>query len=227
METLSFFTIELAEIVIQLTLHCIVRSNLCDRVLDSLNPTFRISLLVTSIIQWQDFCFKDTIDSCSIQLILIFLILISTFFSQSPTSTFTIAFKPPSIKNREVYYTIHQSLFTRSTRCFQWTSRSIHPNINTRNKATCQLHIIIFEEDNLTQEFRTLRNFYNFLDQSLSCAIVRVSFSCKQELYWIVRIIDNLRQTIQISKQQMCTFISCETTSKTDQQCIRINLIHQ
>ena len=96
-ETFCLLAIEFAIIVIQLTLHCIMRSDLCDRILHNLNPAFRISLLVTSIIQRQDFRFKDTVNSSSIQLVLMFLILVSTFFSQRPTCTFTVTFQPPSV----------------------------------------------------------------------------------------------------------------------------------
>ena len=134
------------------------------------------------------------------------------------------------VKNRlhyELDNTVHQSLFTGCTGCFQRTSRSIQPNINTGNQTTRQLHIVVFEEDDLTQEFRTTGDFDNTFDQPLSCSIVRVSLTCKQELYRIVRIVHNLRKTFQISKQQVRTFVSSKTTTETDQQCIRIDLIHQ
>ena len=97
LETFCQFAIELAIVIIQLTLHGIMRSNLCDRILHHFDPAFRISLLITCIIQRKDFSFKNTVNSSSIQLILMFLILVSTFFSQRPTCTFTVTFQPPSV----------------------------------------------------------------------------------------------------------------------------------
>ena len=108
-ETFSFFGIEFRIVIIQLTLHSIMRSYLSNRVLDSLHPTFRIALTVTCIVQRQDFIFQNTIDSSSIQLVLMLLVLISTFFCQRPSCTFTVAFQPPSVEYREVHNTIHQS----------------------------------------------------------------------------------------------------------------------
>ena len=80
---------------------------------------------------------------------------------------------------------------------------------------------------NLTQEFRTTRDFNDTLNQALACSIVRVSFTCKQELYRIIRIVHDLRKTIQVGEQQVCTFVSSKTTAETNQQCVRIDLIHQ
>ena len=97
LEAFRQFAIEFAIVIIQLTLHCIMRSDLCDRILHHFDPAFRISFLITCIIQRQDFSFKNTVNSSSIQLILMFLVLISTFFCQCPTCTFTVTFQPPSV----------------------------------------------------------------------------------------------------------------------------------
>ena len=97
LETFGLLDVELVVIVVQLTLHCIVGSNLCDGVLDSLHPTFRISLLVACIEQRQNFLLKNAVDSSGIELVLMFLVLVSTLFSQRPTCTFTVTFQPPSV----------------------------------------------------------------------------------------------------------------------------------
>ena len=156
-----------------------------------------------------------------------FLVLISTFFGQCPTCTFAVTFKPPSVEYREVQYTIHQRFLTRCTGCFERTGRSIQPDINSGHQTTGQLHIVVFKEDDLTQEFRTLRDLNDSLDQSLTCTIVRVSLTCEEELYRIIRIVNDLRQAFQIGEQQVSTFVSGKTAAETDQQCIRIDLVQQ
>ena len=80
------------------------------------------------------------------------------------------------------------------------TCRSVQPDIHTRNEATCQLHIIIFQEDNLTQELRTAGNLDDSLNQALTCTIVRVSLASEKELYRIVRVIHDLGQTIEVGE---------------------------
>ena len=155
METLGFLVVELLEVVVELTLHRIVRSNLGDRILDRLDPAFGIALLVACIVERQDLGLKDAIDSSSIQLILMFLILISTFLSQSPTGTFTVTFEPPAVEYGEVDNTVHQSFFTRRTGSFERTGRRIQPDIYTGNKTARELHVVILEEDNLAEELGT------------------------------------------------------------------------
>ena len=203
-----------------------MRRNLRDRILDGSNPAFRISLLVACIVQRQDFLFEDAVNGSGIQLVLVFLVLVSTFFRQRPTCTFTVAFQPPSVEYGEVYNTVHQRLLTGSTGCFERTCRSVQPDIHTRYEAACQLHIVVFEEDNLTQELGTAGDFDDSLNQSLTCA-VRVSLTCKQELYRIIGVVHNLRQTVQVGEQQVRTLISSETTPETNQQRIRVNLVQQ
>lgn len=64
-----------------------------------------------------------------------------------------------------------------------------------------ELHIIIFQEDNLTQELRTAGNLDDSLNQALTCTIVRVSLASEKELYRIVRVIHDLGQTIEVGEQ--------------------------
>ena len=56
---------------------------------------------------------------------------------------------------------------------------------------------------------------------------MRVSLTGEQELYRIVRVVHNLSQTVEVSEQQVSTFVSSKTTTETDQQRIGIDLIHQ
>ena len=132
-----------------------MRCNLSNGVLNSLYPAFRISLLVACIVQRQDFLFEDAVNSSGIQLVLIFLILIGALFCQCPAGTFTIAFQPPAVEYGEVHHTVHQRLLTGSTGCFERTCRSVQPDVYTRYQTACQLHIVVFEENNLAQELRT------------------------------------------------------------------------
>ena len=155
------------------------------------------------------------------------LVLIGTLFGKCPSCTFTIAFKPPSIKYREVDNAIHLSLFTRCTRSLKRTSWSIHPNINTADKATSQEEVVVLKEDDLTEELRTLANLINLLDESLSCAICGVSLTGEEELYGMLWVVDDLGQTVEVGKQQVSALIGSEATAETDNQRIRIDALKQ
>src|SRR3712207_5869820 len=100
------------------------------------------------------------------------LILISTLIGQGPTGSLAIAFQPPAVQYGEVYHTVHQRFFTGCPRCFQRTCGCVQPYIYSRNKAAGQLHVVVFEENNLAQELRTTGDFNDALYQSLSGAIV-------------------------------------------------------
>ena len=76
-----------------------MRSNLSDRVLDNLDPTLAVALLVLVVVERYYFILKQTIDSSSIKLILIALILICTLLGKCPTCTLAIAFKLPTVKH--------------------------------------------------------------------------------------------------------------------------------
>ena len=56
---------------------------------------------------------------------------------------------------------------------------------------------------------------------------MRVSLTGEQELYRIIGVVHNLRQTLQVGEQQVCTLVSSETTSEPNQERIRVNLVQQ
>ena len=226
-ETSSLLAIELIIVVIELTLHCIVRCDCCDRVLDNLNPTIAVALLVLIIIKRNNFVLKQTIDCCSIKLILIALVLICTLLGKSPTCTLAIALKPPTIKYREIYNTVHLSLLTRCTRSLKRTCWSVHPNINTRYKTTSKHKIVILKEDNLTKELRTLANLIDLLDQALTCTISRVCLTSKEELNRTLWVVNNLRKTLKVCKEKVSTLVSSKTTTETNEQSIRSNALKE
>ena len=131
LEAGSLLIVELIIVVIQLALHCIVRSDSSNRVLYYLDPLLAEAFLILVVIHRDDVVLQEVVDSSSIKLILVTLVLVCTLLRKSPTSTLAVTFYPPTIKYREVDNTIHLSLLARCTRSLQWTCRSIHPDINT------------------------------------------------------------------------------------------------
>ena len=87
-----------------------MRCNLCDRILDRLNPTLRVALRIASIVERQDFVLEQRVDSGCVELVLLLLILEGALVGQSPSSTLAIALEPPTVEHREVDNTVHQRL---------------------------------------------------------------------------------------------------------------------
>ena len=110
LEALCLFLVELLIVVIKLTLHCIVRRNRCDRVLDNINPSLAITIFILCVVERNNIVLEQSVDCSGIKLVLIALVLVSTLLGQCPSSAFTIALKPPAVKYRKVYNTIHLGL---------------------------------------------------------------------------------------------------------------------
>ena len=158
-----------------------------DRVLNYFYPAFAVVLLSLVVVQRNDFVLKKTIYSGSIELILIALVLVCALLCESPSCTFSVAFKPPAVEDGKVYDSVHLCFLSRGARCLRWSGWSIHPDVNTGYESSSQTHVVVFEENDFAQELWALRNLVDFLDKSLSCTICRMSFTREQELYRVLR----------------------------------------
>ena len=158
-------------------------------------------------------------------MVLVLFILIGGLVGDGPSRLLAVAFVPPTVQHGEVEYAVHQSLLTGSSGSLRKTGGSIHPDVNPRNKMPCQVHVIILKEDDFTQEFRTAGYLHNLLDEPLPGSVVWMGFSCKDKLYGMFLIVHNPRQTIQIGKQKMSSFVSCKAPSEADKKSIRIKLL--
>ena len=127
-----------------------------------------------------------------------FLVLVSAAVCERPSGTFAVTFVPPAVEYAEVDNTVHQRLLAGGTGGFERTSRSVHPDVYTRNKAACKLHVVVVKEENLTHELGTLRDVVNLLDESLACTVSGVSLTGKEELNGVVGVVHNLRQAVEV-----------------------------
>ena len=66
----------------------------------------------------------------------------------------------------------------------------------------------------------------DYADSSLRCQQMLVDALELLEAGMEVAVVDNLCKTIQISEKKVCTLICSKTTSKTDNQCVRIDFIY-
>ena len=225
--TFSQFVVEFLEVIVHHTLGREARSDLRYGVLDILYPLRAITLTVTSVIQRNNLRLQHLIDGSSIQLVLVRLVLIRTMFGQGPTCTFYVTFVPPTVLHREVQHTVHLRFLAGCTGSLKRTGRRIQPDIHTTHQTFSQTHIVVLQEDNLTEELRHTTNLNNTLNQALSSAICRVSLTREQELNRIIRVVNQLIQALQVRKQQVSTFIRRKTTAETDNQSLGIHLIER
>ena len=227
LEPLSLLVVELFVIVVELTLHRIVGRDGCDGVLHHFNPVLAIALLGAVVIQRNDFVLKQIIDGGGIQLVLIALVVVCALLRQSPAGTFTITFHPPAVEHGEVDHAVHLSLLTRRAAGFERAGRRVHPDVDARNQAACQLHVVVLQEDNLAKELGTLADLEDTLDQSLTCAVGRVGLAREEEEHRVLGVVHNLGQTLQVGEEKVGALVGGEAAAEADHQRVGIDAFEQ
>ena len=220
--TCSFLGVEAIVVVVELTTHGEVRSDLVETVLDGLYPVGRIALAVLGEVQRNNLGLEHGVDGLSIELILERLVLERTLVGKSPTCALLVTLVPPAVEDGEVQGTIHDGLLARSTGSLQWTSWGVHPDVATRNETLGNIHVVVLDKDYLAYELRHTRNLDDATDQTLATAISWVSLACKDELNRTLGVVDNLGQTVEVGEEQVCTLIGSETTCEANGESIGI-----
>ena len=87
---------------------------------------------------------------------------------------------------------------------------------------SCHVHAVILEVDDLTVEFLFHAEMYNLLYQFLARCVMRMRLPCKNELHRIFRVIDNAGKAFFIPEKEIGSFVSCESSGKTDSGFLRI-----
>ncbi len=154
------------------------------------------------------------------------MVSVGALVGQGPTGTLAITLIPPTVEYREVEKAVHLSLLARSARGLKRTGGSIEPDVDTGEQTFRHGHIVILKENDFTQEFRTLRNLNDALDQVFTGAVGRVSLAGKDELHREFLVVHNFRQTVKVSKEEMRTLVGGEAASKAYEQSIGINLVN-
>ena len=226
-ETACQRVIETGVVIVELTLHGVVRSYLGNAVLHHLYPALAEALRATSVVKGKDFILEHAVDGGGIKLVLIVLIGVGATLGQSPTSSLTIAFIPPAVLDGEVNNSIHQRLFAAGARGLLRTGGRVKPNIHAADKTTSEVHVVVLKEDNLSKELRTTADVNDALDKALTCTIVRMRLTGVDKLHGIVGVIDDASQTIKVRKEQVSTLVSGKATSEANEQGVGIDFVHQ
>ena len=188
--------VEAVEVIVHHTTHRIVRCDEVHRVLHRLYPAIRIGLPFTIEVEWYDLLLQKVVDRRSVELVLQRLVAVGTLVGECPTCALAVAFVPPAVEDREIEYTIHLCLLTRRTRSFERSCRSVHPDIDPCDELARQTHIVVLEEDDLTEELWTTADLQDVLDESLTATISRVCLTSEEELHGVLRIVDDALQTL-------------------------------
>ena len=227
MEAAGQRVVEAGVVVVELALHGVVGGYLSDAVLHHLYPTLAEALRATSVIEGQDFVLQHAVDGGSIELVLIVLIGVSATFGQSPTGTLAIAFVPPAVLDGEVDDAVHQRLLAAGAGSLLRTGGGVEPDVNATDETTGKVHVVVLEEDDLTEELRTTADVDDALDEPLPCPIVGMCLAGVDELHGIVGVVDDASQTVEVGEEQMSTLVGGETASEADEQGVGIDFVHQ
>ena len=166
---------------------------------------------------------QHRVDGGSIQFILERLVVVGAFVGQRPTGTFAIAFVPPSVEYGEIQYTVHLSFLARGAGGFVrgW---GVEPYVHTRYQTFGQPHVIVLQEDDLTQEFGTTGDLDNLLDQSPSATVGGCALPAKMNCTDVLGC-SRCVPAFQVGEEQVRTFVGGKTTGEAYQQGVWIYLL--
>ena len=192
-----------------------------------MDPLGAVALAVLRVVQRDDLVLEHLVDGSGVKLILVRLVLVGAVLGQCPACALYVTLVPPTVLDGEVEYAVHLRFLTGCTGSLQRTGRRVQPDIHTGDEAFSKAHIVVLEEDDLTQELRHTADLDDALDQALATAISRVRLTGEEELYRIVRVVHQLIQTLQIGEEQVRTFVGSETATETDDEVIRVHLVQR
>ena len=225
--TIAEGVVEARVVVVELALHRVEGGDLRDGILHGLHPSFAETLGVAAVIERDDLIFEQTVDVGCVEFVLLTLVLVGTLVGKCPTGAGTITFIPPTIEHGEVDHAVHEGLFARRSGGFEGTRGGVHPDIDAADETTCELHVVVVEENDLTNELGALRDVVNLLDEALSCTVGGVRLTGKEELHGIVGIVDNLREAFEVGEEKMGALVGGETTSEADDERVGVDFVEQ
>ena len=153
--------------------------------------------------------------------------MVGALVGERPSCTGTITFIPPSVEHGEVDHTVHECLFARCAGGFEGAGGGVHPDVDTAHEAARQLHVVVVEEDDFTDELGAHRDVVNLLDKTLPGPIGGVSLSGEEELDGIVGVVDNLGQTVEVRKEEVGTLIGGKTAGETDDKRVGVDFVEE
>ncbi len=88
-----------------------------------------------------------------------------------------------------------------------------------------ELHVVVVEEDDLTDEFGALGDVVNLLDEALSCTVGGVCLTGEEELHGIVGVVDNLRQAFEIGEEQVGALVGGKAAGEANDERVGVDLV--
>ena len=84
------------------------------------------------------------------------------------------------------------------------------------------MHVVVFEEGDMTTEFVIVAETQYFVNEVAPRFVGRVRFACKHDLDGPPPIVEQLLESVEISEQECCTFVGGEPPGESDREGFRI-----
>ena len=178
------FVVETGDVVVNHALHGEVRRDVADRPLDVLYPAWRVACRVLLKVERYDFILEHRVNRCGVEFVLLALVGVCALVGERPAGFFVkaVAFVPPAVEHGEVEYAVHLA-FSPDVPDASRGRVGVFSQMSTPvTRRFGNNHVVVFEEDNLAEEFGAVANFYDALDEVLACAVGGVSLTCEDEL---------------------------------------------
>src|SRR5215467_5643897 len=103
--------------------------------------------------------------------------------ADSPAVTGVVALIPPAIENAEIGNSIHSRFLAAGAAGFQRSTWIVQPDIHALCQEVSRVHLVIFNECDMSCELRVESQGINLMDQMLAMLIGGMRLSRKHDLY--------------------------------------------
>src|SRR5262249_10896679 len=129
---------------------------------------------------------------------------------------------PPTIENAQVQAPMTARLHAAGAGGLERAPRIIEPNVAAGHHLARDVHVIIFEEDQVALEIAVFAEVNNVLNIALSVVIAGMSFAGKDELNRAVLVAGQFDDVFELLEDQGRALIRGEAAGKANGQSVRI-----
>src|ERR1019366_5568830 len=108
--------------------------------------------------------------------------------SQRPPNFRSISFSPPAIQLRQINAPIDKYFHAACSTRLPWASWRINPDIHSLHQMLGQMHIIVAKEYRMLANLWLTDKTYPFLNQCLTCLILRMGLTGDYDLKRTLRV---------------------------------------
>ncbi len=193
-----------------------------DALLNNLEPSAWNAIQVALVEQRYDLLFQQPEQLLRIVSVLRLGVRSLRQGLNAPSVGAVVPLLPPTIEDTEVNHAVERGLLAAGPARLEWGSRSVQPDIDALHQVLCHMHVIVFEESDVTTEFVIVAETQHLVNEVAPRFVGRVRFACKHDLDGPPPIVEQLFESVEIAEEECRTFVGREPSGKSDREGFRV-----